>query len=198
MMRTKILIPLLLFGLVALAMPVASHARVSVGMTVRVGPPTLPVYVQPVCPEPVYLWTPGYWVYGDDGYYWVPGTWVEPPMVGVLWTPGYWGWRNGFYVWNGGYWGPHVGFYGGINYGFGYVGTGYAGGYWANGAFNYNRTVNNISNTNITNVYNQTVVNNTTVNNVSFNGGTGGTTAQPTPQEQATAREHHTPATGSQ
>ena len=26
---------------------------------------------------------------------------------------------------NAGYWGPHVGFYGGINYGYGYGGVGY-------------------------------------------------------------------------
>ena len=102
------------------------------------------------------------------------------PAVGLLWTPGYWDWSNGVYVFNQGYWGPHVGYYGGINYGFGYGGVGYQGGYWNNGAFNYNRAVNNIGNTNITNVYNRTVVNNTTVNNVSYNGGSGGTVAQPT------------------
>ena len=46
---------------------------------------------------------------------------VEPPAVGLLWTPGYWGFNNGIYAFNRGYWGPHVGFYGGINYGFGYT-----------------------------------------------------------------------------
>ena len=49
------------------------------------------------------------------------------------------------YAWNGGYWGPHVGFYGGVNYGFGYGGADYQGGYWRNGAFNYNRSVNNVN-----------------------------------------------------
>src|SRR5439155_15775648 len=93
---------------------------------------------QPECPAPGYLWTPGYWAYGPEGYYWVPGTWVEPPTVGVLWTPGYWGWRNGFYVWHGGYWGPHVGFYGGINYGYGYSGVGFEGGEWRGREFVYN------------------------------------------------------------
>src|SRR5271156_3754822 len=127
-----------------------------------------------------------------------PGTWVQPPAVGLLWTPGYWGWNNGSYVFNTGYWGPRVGFYGGINYGFGYGGSGYQGGYWNNGAFNYNRAVNNISNTNITNVYNRTVVNNTTVNNVSYNGGNGGTVARPTPQDQALARQSRVPPTPAQ
>ena len=79
-------------------------------------------------------------------------------------------------AWNPGYWGPHIGFYGGVNYGYGYTGTGYEGGYWNNGAFFYNRSVNNVTNvTNITNVYNKTVINNVTVNNVSYNGGQGGT-----------------------
>ena len=88
-----------------------------------------------------------------EGYYWVPGTWAQPPAVGLLWTPGYWGWGNGAYVWNAGYWGPTVGFYGGINYGFGYGGFGYGGGYWNNGAFYYNRSVNNINVANFHNTY---------------------------------------------
>ena len=40
-----------------------------------------------------------------------------------------------------GYWGPHVGYYGGVNYGFGYMGIGFAGGVWAGGAFRYNTAV---------------------------------------------------------
>jgi hypothetical protein len=47
----------------------------------------------------------------------------SPPQVGYLWTPGWWGWGNGGYFFHEGFWGPTVGFYGGINYGFGYVGT---------------------------------------------------------------------------
>jgi len=153
--------------------------------------------VQPVCPAPGYIWTPGYWAYGPDGYYWVPGTWIEPPMVGVLWTPGYWGWGGGVYLWHPGYWGPHVGFYGGINYGFGYVGVGYAGGYWRDGALYYNRSVTNV-NVNVHNTYNTTVVNSTNVNRVSFNGGEGGVRAEPTAAEQAAMRETHTQATAAQ
>src|SRR6266849_10985392 len=119
---------LLCFSLLAIAMlalPAASSAQVVVGVSVRIGPPLLPVYVQPVCPGSGYVWTPGYWAYGPDDYYWVPGTWVEPPEVGLLWTPGYWAFEDGFYVWSPGYWGPEVGFYGGINYGFGYTGVGF-------------------------------------------------------------------------
>jgi len=159
-----------------------------VGVSITVAPPPLPVYAQPLCPGPGYVWTPGYWAYGTNGYYWVPGTWVWAP-VGRLWTPGYWGWGNGFYLWHPGYWGWRVGFYGGINYGFGYGGVGYWGGYWRNGVFNYNQTVNNINTTNVTNTYNKTVENNVTVNRTSYNGGTGGTTAQPTAAEQSAANQ---------
>ena len=102
------------------AAPAASFARVFI--SVGFAPPALPVYVQPVCPGDGYLWTPGYWAYGPEGYYWVPGVWVRPPAVGVLWTPGYWGWGGSAFIFHEGYWGPHVGFYGGINYGFGYTG----------------------------------------------------------------------------
>src|SRR5215470_7064488 len=160
-------------------LPAISQAEWSVGVSVGIAPPALPVYVQPPCPSPGYMWIPGYWAW-DDGYYWVPGTWVLPPTVGVLWTPGYWGWSDGFYAWHVGYWGPHVGFYGGINYGFGYTGVGYAGGYWHGRDFYYNRSVTNVSTTNITNVYNRTVINNVNVNRVSYNGGTGGVMARPT------------------
>src|SRR6202171_3258428 len=197
MMRSKNFLVFFLLGVVMLAVPVASYAQISVGLSIRIGPPPLPVYVQPVCPAPGYIWTPGYWAYGPDGYYWVPGTWVQPPRVGVLWTPGYWGWRNGFYVWNGGYWGPHVGFYGGINYGFGYTGVGFFGGFWRGGVYSYNRAVTNVNVTVIHNTYNTTVINNN-VSHASFNGGAGGIRARPTAQEQAFSRERHIGATNLQ
>ena len=174
-MRT---IRLLLLAFLILAIPAASFAQF--GVSISIAPPELPVYTQPMAPAEGYLWTPGYWAYGSEGYFWVPGTWVRAPEVGLLWTPGYWGWSDNAYAWNGGYWGPQVGFYGGVNYGYGYGGVGYQGGYWNHGAFNYNRSVNNVNVTNIHNVYNKTVINNTTVNRVSYNGGTGGLRARPT------------------
>jgi len=174
----------------------SAHAGVFV--SVNIAPPALPVYVQPPIPGPGYIWTPGYWAYDEDGgYYWVPGTWVQPPCFGALWTPAYWGWEGGVYVFHTGYWGRHVGYYGGINYGFGYVGVGYLGGYWGPHGFFYNRTVNHITNVNITNVYNKTVINNTVVNRASFNG-PGGVTRRPTEQEAAYSRETHTPAVAAQ
>ena len=116
---------------------------------------------------------------------------MEPPTVGVLWTPGYWGWGDGAYVFHEGYWGPHVGFYGGVNYGFGYTGAGYEGGYWQGDRLFYNREVVNVGNVHVTNVYNKTViVNNTT--RVSYNG-PGGVRATPTPTELTAEHEHHVP-----
>ncbi len=188
---------LLLAGLLVVSS--AALAQVSVGVSVRIGPPALPVYEQPACPGDGYIWTPGYWAWGPDGYYWVPGTWVIAPRVGFLWTPGYWGWGGGVYIWHPGYWGPHVGFYGGINYGFGYVGVGYAGGYWRGGGFVYNRAVTNVNVTVVHNTYNQTVVNNNvTVNRVSYNGGTGGIATRPTPAEESAARDQHIAPIGAQ
>src|SRR5579872_2993878 len=180
-------IRLLLLTVLILAIPAALYAQFSI--SVAFAPPALPVYEQPVAPADGYLWTPGYWAYADQGYFWVPGTWVLAPEPGLLWTPGYWGWRGDAYAWNGGYWGPHVGFYGGVNYGYGYGGQGYQGGYWNNGAFNYNRSVNNVNVTNIHNTYNTTVINN--ANNVSYNGGTGGIAARPTATDETAARESH-------
>lgn len=115
------------------------------------------------------------------------------PSVGLLWTPGYWGWGGGGYFFHAGYWGPHVGFYGGINYGFGYGGVGFVGGRWNGGVFAYNTAVMHVNTTVIHNTYvDRTVVNNVTVNNhVSYNGGTGGISARPTSAEMAAEHEHH-------
>jgi hypothetical protein len=170
----------------------SAQIGIGIGISVRIGPPALPVYAQPICPGAGYHWTPGYWAWNDvGGYYWVPGTWVVAP-VGMLWTPGYWGFAGGMYGWHAGYWGPHVGFYGGINYGFGYGGVGFAGGEWRGGTFFYNRAVMNV---NVTNVYSRTVIVNNT--HVAFNG-PGGVEARPTPQEEAYAREPHTSALAAQ
>lgn len=185
------------FALIAALALVPAAMSAGVFVNITIAPPVLPVYTQPICPGDGYMWTPGYWAYGPDGYYWVPGVWVRPPAVGMLWTPGYWGWGGGYYVFHHGYWGPHIGFYGGVHYGFGYTGVGYEGGYWHNGAFAYNRSVNNINVTNVRNVYNKTVI----VNNyskVSYNGGNGGLQARANAREQAAFREQHYQPTSEQ
>jgi hypothetical protein len=86
-----------------------------------------------------------------------------------------------------------VGFYGGINYGFGYFGEGYRGGRWDHERFFYNRSVNNVNVTQVHNVYNTTVINNTTTTRVSYNGGNGGIDARPRPEEEAFAHARHIP-----
>ena len=173
-------------------------------------PPPLPVYDQPEAPADNYLWTPGYWGYAPAGYYWVPGAWCAAPYVGALWTPGWWGPHGRGYGFHHGYWNRHIGFYGGVPYGFGYYGTGYEGGYWNGNRFAYNRAVSNVNITTIHNVYNRTVivnnvrinnsvtnryVNNTVINNrVSYNGGRGGIQARPVLAEMAAFRSQRTPA----
>ena len=135
-----------MFGTVALAVALlfaaASPAHAGVFVQVEVAPPEIPVYAQPAIPGDGYIWTPGYWAWDGEGYVWVDGAWVLPPYVGALWTPGYWGYGPGGYLWNAGYWGPYVGYYGGINYGFGYFGIGFYGGYWHGGHFWYNSCYN--------------------------------------------------------
>jgi hypothetical protein len=188
----NIALALLLIACAAIPFRAASEVSVGVGISVGYPPPPLPLYVQPPIPGPGYIWIPGFWDWGDDGYYWVPGYWEMPPYFGALWTPGYWGWVGGVYVFHDGYWGRHVGYYGGIDYGFGYPGRGYYGGRWEHDGFHYNRSVNQINNVDVTNVYNGRVPNNGVVNRTSFNGGRGGVRADPTRQEAAFAREART------
>ena len=203
-MASKILRKIMIAA--ALAVPVAmlpvAQAHAGIFISVGFAPPALPVYVQPPLPAPGYLWTPGYWAYGDAGYYWVPGVWVQPPTPGFLWTPGYWGFAGGVYGWHGGYWGPHVGFYGGVNYGFGYGGIGFCGGEWRGGVFAYNGAVANFGGTHVTNVYvNKSIVNQTTIinnNHVSYNGGAGGINREASAQERQFANEHHVEPTSNQ
>src|SRR5207302_10250136 len=101
------------------------------------------------------------------------------------------------YFFNDGYWGPTVGFYGGINYGYGYGGQGYYGGEWVGNTFRYNTAVTRVNTSVIRNTYvNKQVINNTG-SRASFNG-PGGTTAKATAQEQAAAKAEHIPATSAQ
>jgi hypothetical protein len=151
-------------------------------------PPPLPDYDQPPPPDPDYIWTPGYWAWSPEGYYWVPGAWVEPPYVGALWTPGYWGFYGGRYRFHHGFWGLHIGFYGGINYGYGYTGYGYYGGYWRGGHFFYNREVNHIDPRVVGRVYDYHVREDRFAGRPSFNGPRG-ITVRPRPAEIAVLHE---------
>src|ERR1700674_5575781 len=191
-MRIISVVRCLFLALFLVAVSAASFAQIGIGISVGFAPPPIPVYEQPICPGDGFMWTPGYWAWDADGddYYWVPGTWVEAPEAGFLWTPGYWGWRDGGYFFNEGYWGPQVGWYGGINYGFGYFGHGYEGGRWDGGHYFYNRSVNNVDVNVIHNVYEARPAYNNT-NRVSYNGGNGGIDERASSQEQNYSRERH-------
>jgi hypothetical protein len=181
--------------LAALLLSVLSaSAYAGVFISVGFAPPPLPVYDQPPCPEPGLMWTPGYWAYGDDGYYWVPGTWVPAPQPGYLWTPPYWGWDNGLYVFHAGSWGPHVGYYGGVNYGYGYGGIGFVGGEWRGGHFAYNTAVMHIGFHGGLTFMDRARVDRGFVSRdsrVAFSGGPGGIHYQPRPEERMAERERH-------
>lgn len=182
-----------LLAFLIMAIPASSFGQM--GIRIAVGPPELPIYEQPACPGDGYLWTPGYWAYDNSvsDYYWVPGTWIMPPEEGLLWTPGYWGWGEDGYFFNDGYWGETVGFYGGIDYGFGYWGGGYGGGRWDHGHFFYNSSANNLRGDGFHNVYNERLEG-STGSRVSFNGGRGGIEARPTVQQQTAGKERHIPS----
>lgn len=182
--------------------PSEYDSPVDTAVSAEVAPPQLPEYQQPECPQEGYLWQPGYWAYSPmrNDYYWVPGVWVAPPTVGYLWTPPYWGFYGGRYVFHMGYWGTRVGFYGGINYGYGYVGVGFVGGEWHENRFRYNTAVVRVNTVVVHNTYvNTTVINRTTVvnNRVSFNGA-GGVNARPNQNEMAAMHERHVMATAEQ
>ena len=190
-----------LLALLFSVIPVSStHAQVSI--SVGFAPPMLPVYEQPYCPEPNLMWVPGYWAWGDGDYYWVPGAWVPAPYEGALWTPNYWDWSGGRYRFHRGYWGRHVGYYGGVNYGFGYGGIGFSGGEWRGGSFAYNTAVMRVNERVIHTTYNdRAVVDRNTIANdrhVAYSGGPGGIRHAAAPQERVAAREQHVAPTSFQ
>src|SRR5580658_1544317 len=191
-----------LFLIALLVMLVPALAPAQLLISVNFAPPELPVYVQPVCPQPNLLWAPGYWAYGGADYFWVPGAWVPAPYQGALWTPGYWGWNNGNYAYNEGYWGQTVGYYGGVNYGGGYLGIGFAGGEWRGNTFAYNTAVVNVNETFVHTTYvDRTIIETNTVSNphhAAFSGGPEGVQHQPNAAEQVAAHQSHVAPTSFQ
>jgi hypothetical protein len=187
----------LLICLVVSIVPASLSAQLLISINVNFAPPMLPVYEQPICPEPNLMWTPGYWAYDRDGgdYFWVPGAWVPAPYEGAMWTPPYWGWSDGMYAFHDGYWGNSVGYYGGVNYGFGFGGIGFAGGEWRGHDFAYNTAVVHVNETVIHTTYvNQTVVQAGIVanpNHIAYNGGPSGIQHTATPAEQTASSQPH-------
>lgn len=176
------------------SVPASAQVSISIG----IAPPPLRVYAQPACPDDGYIWTPGYWAYDDGAYYWVAGEWVQPPEIGVFWTPPYWGWNGNAYSFYSGYWGPNVGYYGGINYGYGYGGMGYNGGRWQSGHFAYNTAVNNLGATRVQSSYANRAALSRNSSRVSYNGGRGGVQAQPTATQRQAFSSRHAQSTSVQ
>jgi hypothetical protein len=116
----------------------------------------------------------------------------------VLWTPPYWGWNGNAYLFHSGYWGSSVGFYGGINYGYGYGGNGYRGGRWQGNHFAYNTAVNNVSATHVHYSYADRTAISSHASSVSYNGGKGGLQAQPTSRQRQLASQHNQPTSAQQ
>src|SRR5665213_2674865 len=197
-MRLFLMFQALALATVAIAVPAPASAQIFIGISVSTAPPALPYYDQPILDQPNEIWQPGYWQWSPEGYYWVPGTWVEAPDPGLLWTPGYWAFHNGLFYWQSGYWANDVGYYGGVDYGFGYSGNGYAGGSWSGRNFRYNTAVSRVDPRRVRYRYSNRNVMSRNTNRVSYNGGRGGLTARPTARQQSVARERHVPMTSAQ
>jgi hypothetical protein len=158
-------------------------------------PPPLPEEEQPGLPQDGYLWTPGYWHWRGQGYFWIPGTWVHPPRVGVLWTPAYWDFAGTVFVFHPGYWGFTVGFYGGVNYGYGYFGSGYSGGHWIGNSFAYNSAVNHLNPAVAHHTYAESVPNQVSRGVLSYTGGPrGGTATRTVSRHQSQSQAVNKPA----
>ncbi|MGC1386835.1 MAG: hypothetical protein WA807_02385 [Steroidobacteraceae bacterium] len=149
-------------------------------MSSAITPPPLPEEEQPSLPQDGYLWTPGYWYWRYRGYFWIPGAWVRPPRAGVLWTPAYWSFAGTVFVFHPGYWGSTVGFYGAVNYGYGYFGNGYSGGHWIGNSFTYNSAVNHLNPAVAHYTYAQSVPHQGSRGTFSYTGGPRGGAAAPT------------------
>ncbi len=197
-MKIKDAMRAFLAAILLIAVPAPSLAAF-IEITIGTAPPPLPIYVQPDCPGANYIWTPGYWAWGSYGYYWVPGAWVYAPEPGLLWTPGYWAWNGEGYYWNSGYWATNVGYYGGVDYGYGYYGDGYDGGRWSHNEFEYNTYVTRVNTSIVHNVYSdRNVFVSRTDDRISYNGGRGGLTARPTASQLSVSRSQHFGMTSTQ
>jgi hypothetical protein len=97
-----------------------------------------------------------------------------------------------------------VGYYGGVNYGFGYMGIGFAGGMWRGGVFAYNTAVMHVGIGGgwAHNTYeDRAIVDRNTVargSRVAFSGGPGGINHPATAEERVAERDQHVGATSFQ
>ncbi|HEX3800050.1 MAG TPA: hypothetical protein VH413_15255 [Verrucomicrobiae bacterium] len=86
--------------------PPPPPGEVSIGGEVDVsGPPPAPlVEVQPVAPDPAFIWIGGVWVWGGGGWHWEHGRWARPPHRGAVWVQPRYAYRGGRHVWVRGGW----------------------------------------------------------------------------------------------
>jgi hypothetical protein len=69
------------------------------------GPPPPPIVeVQPVAPDPAFVWIGGVYVWRGDGWRWDRGHWARPPHPGAIWVPHRYVYRGGRHVWVRGGW----------------------------------------------------------------------------------------------
>jgi hypothetical protein len=116
--------------------------------------------------------------------------------VGVLWTPAYWGSAGTVFVFHPGHWGSTVGFYGGVNYGYGYFGNGYTGGHWIGNSFAYNSAINHLNPAVAHHTYAESVPNQGSRGVFSYTGGPrGGAATHTVSQHQLLPRAVNKPAT---
>ena len=97
-LRNRILVAALAFG--AIAVPVASDARVYVDIDVAPPPPR--VEVVPAA-RVGYVWAPGYWNWNGHHHVWVGGRWMGE-RHGYHYAPHEWVQRNGHWHFNEGGW----------------------------------------------------------------------------------------------
>jgi len=98
-------------------------------------------------------------------------------------------------VFHPGYWGPQVGYYGGVNYGFGYLGVGFVGGEWRDHDFYYNRAAWRVDDRRIHDYYEDRrdwdrhwVERDS---RTSYSGGPGGIRHDPDQRERMAMRDQH-------
>lgn len=96
--RARIVVAALALG--AIAVPVASEARVY--LDVEVAPPPPRVEVVPA-PRVGYVWAPGYWNWNGRRHVWVGGSW-QRERRGYHWAPHNWVQRDGRWHFDRGHW----------------------------------------------------------------------------------------------
>jgi hypothetical protein len=66
-------------------------------------PPADIVEVQPIAPDPLFIWVGGAWIW-RGGWIWEPGHYARPPHRGAMWYRPHYEYRGGRHVWVRGYW----------------------------------------------------------------------------------------------